>query len=92
MDDNTLKFWEEIIKLIGVFIGLVLAPLIALYVTVKTHKKVNNVVEKVETVEKKLDVNHGLINGNLSKLLKTTEELATAKEKARAEEKDKPKK
>lgn len=38
---------------------------------------------KVETVDKKLDENHKQQNGNLDKLLKATEQLATANEKAK---------
>lgn len=38
---------------------------------------------KVETVDKKLDANHEQQNGNLTKLLETTKELATANEKAK---------
>lgn len=38
---------------------------------------------KVDTVDRKLDENHKQQNGNLDKLLKTTEQLATANEKAK---------
>lgn len=40
---------------------------------------------KVDVVEKKLDENHKQQNGNLTKLLKTTADLATANEKAKQE-------
>ena len=40
---------------------------------------------KLNTVESKLDENHRQQNGNLTKLLETTKELATAKERARGE-------
>lgn len=38
--------------------------------------------KKLEVVEEKLDANHKLANGHFTQLLKTTAELATAKERS----------
>lgn len=79
MDDNTMKVWLEIIKLIGILIGVVVTPLVALYVTLKTNKKLAAVETKMagvdikmDGVDKKLDENHKQQNGNLTKLIETT--------------------
>lgn len=45
--------------------------------------------KKVDVIETKLDENHKQMNGNLDKLVKTTAELATAKEKAKNKEENK---
>lgn len=45
--------------------------------------KIAEAKEKMDVVEKKLDENHKLNNGNLTKLLETTEKLATAQEKSK---------
>lgn len=60
-----------------------LAAAIAEEKALKLENKVDVVKEKVEIVEKKLDDNHKQQNGNLTKLLETTTQLATAKEKAK---------
>lgn len=49
------------------------------------NAKLEGADKKIDIVEKKLDENHKQQNGNLTKLLKTTEDLATAKEKAKNE-------
>jgi uncharacterized membrane protein YgaE (UPF0421/DUF939 family) len=46
---------------------------------------------KLAKVKTKVEEYHAEVNGNMHKLLKTTEELATAKEKARGKEEDKNK-
>jgi uncharacterized membrane protein YgaE (UPF0421/DUF939 family) len=44
---------------------------------------------KLAKVNTKVEQYHAEVNGNMHKLLKTTEELATAKEKARGKAEDK---
>ena len=60
-------------------------------VTLITPIVVWRINKKVVTVETKLDENHKQMNGNIDKLVETTKQLATAQEKARAKEEDKPK-
>lgn len=47
--------------------------------------KIVEAKEKMDVVEKKLDENHVLVNGHMTKLLETTSALATATEKAKNE-------
>lgn len=74
MDANT----KEVLMAVIALISAVVTPLIVLYVSQKQVKKLN-------TVEQKLDENHRLTNGHMTQLLETTKQLATATEKARAE-------
>lgn len=80
MDGNT----KDVLMAIIALISAVVTPLIVLYVNKRQ-------LEKIDTVEKKLDENHKLTNGHMTTLLQTTKELATAQEKARgvAEQKKK---
>lgn len=56
-----------------------------------TRRHMDTVKDQVVVVEKKLDENHKQQNGNLTKLLETTRDLATAKEKEKhAENPTKP--
>lgn len=80
MDDNTTKVLMALISLISA----VVTPLVVVFVNRKTNKKVDANCRKLEVVEDKLDESHKQMNGNLDKLIKTTAELATAQEKARA--------
>lgn len=59
---------------ISIVTGVV--SIITLIIQLKMNKK-------VDTVDRKLDDNHKQQNGNLDKLLKTTEQLAIANEKAK---------
>lgn len=72
MDDNTTKVLMAVIALITT----VVTPLVVVYVGKMTNNKVTVLQTKVEEYHKE-------VNGNMGKLLKTTEELATAKEMAR---------
>lgn len=74
MDDNTTKVVMAIIALISA----VVTPLVVVIATKMQNKK-------IDTIETKLDENHKQQNGNLTKLLETTSQLATAKEKAKNE-------
>lgn len=69
---------ELILAIVTLFFSAVVTPLVILYVNNKTNKK-------VAVIETKLDENHKQQNGNLTKLLKTTADLATANEKAKQE-------
>lgn len=84
MDDNTTKVIMAIIALVSA----VVTPLVLVYVTRKQNEKIDanqvQITSKVDIVEKKLDENHQLTNGHMTKLLETTAELATANEKVRA--------
>lgn len=87
MDANTAGVLNSVLNIISI----VVTALMLVYVA-KSNKKMNAVEVKVDVVEKKLDENHKLNNGNLTKLLETTEKLATAQERARGDTQDKPKK
>lgn len=54
-------------------------------IAAKLQAQIAETTSKVNTVEKKLDENHKQQNGNLTKLLETTKQLATATEKAKHE-------
>lgn len=60
-------------------------------VAAKLAAQIDEAKEKMNVVEKKLDENHKQMNGNLDKLVKTTADLATAKEKAKNKEENKTK-
>lgn len=60
-------------------------------VAAKLAAQIDEAKEKMNVVEKKLDENHKQMNGNLDKLVKTTADLATAKEKAKNREENKTK-
>lgn len=83
MDDNTTKVLMSLIALISA----VVTPLILLYVTKKQNEKIDSnqqvLTKNQNQITEKVDEYHKAVNGNMEKLLKTTEELATAKEKAR---------
>lgn len=72
MDGNT----KDVLMAIIALVSAVVTPFIVLYVNKRQ-------LEKIDTVEKKLDENHKLTNGHMSTLLETTKQLATANEKAR---------
>lgn len=81
MDDNTTKVIMAIIALVSA----VVTPLVLVYVTRKQNEKIDSnqaeITGKVDVVEKKLDESHKQMNGNLDKLIKSTADLATLKEK-----------
>lgn len=63
----------------------VITPVLA-YLIKRSESKIT---KKVDVIESKLDENHKQQNGNLTKLLETTSQLATAKEKAKNKEENK---
>lgn len=75
MDANT----KDVLMALIALISAIVTPLIVLYVNQKQVKKLNVMNEKVDGYHKE-------VNGNMAKLLETTKELATAQEKARAED------
>jgi hypothetical protein len=75
MDANT----KDVLMALIALISAIVTPLIVLYVNQKQVKKIN-------IIENKLDENHKLTNGHMTALLETTKQLATATEKARAED------
>lgn len=86
MDDNTTKVIMAIIALISA----VVTPLVLVIVTKMQNKQI--ATNQVETkaaiggIQEKVEVYHKEVNGNMSKLIDTTRELATAREKVRASE------
>lgn len=90
MDDNTTKVIMAIIALISA----VVTPLVLVIVTKMQNKQI--ATNQVETkaaiggIQDKVEVYHKEVNGNMSKLIDTTRELATAREKVRASVEDKP--
>lgn len=76
MDDNTTKVIMAIIALVSA----VVTPLVLVYVTRKQNEKIDanqvQITSKVDIVEKKLDENHQLTNGHMTKLLETSECLS----------------
>lgn len=86
MDDNTTKVVMAVIALVGT----VITPVVLVWVTKQQNKFIaKNQAETVknqEAIAQKVEVYHKEVNGNMSKLLETTKELATAKEKVRANE------
>lgn len=81
MDDNTTKVIMAIIALISAIV----TPLILLYVTKKQNEKLDNNQAGIVQVAEKVDTYHKEVNGKMGELLETTKQLATAKEKARAD-------
>lgn len=73
MDENT----KEVLMAVIALISAIVTPIIVLYVNQKQ-------IKKLDKVEGKVDEYHRSVNGNMEKLLKTREELATANEKVRA--------
>jgi len=71
MDDNTAKVLMAAISLIGAIV----TPLVVVWVGRIQGKKTRD----------KVDAYHHEVNGNMAKLLETTKQLATAQEKARAD-------
>ena len=92
MDANT----KDVILAIIALISTIVTPLVLLYVTKNQNKKIadNHVDTKkdIEHVVEKVEVYHKEVNGNMSKLLETTKDLATATEKAKNIAEDKSKK
>lgn len=78
MSDNV----KEVVMAIIALISAVVTPLVVVIATKMQNKK-------IDTIETKLDENHKQQNGNLTKLLETTSQLATAKEKAKNKEENK---
>lgn len=72
MDDNTTKVLMAVIALVSTIV----TPLVVVYVG-----KMNSI--KIKEVKEKVDEYHKEVNGNMARLLDTTEQLATANEKAR---------
>lgn len=99
MDDNTTKVVMAIIALVSAVITPVVLVWVTKMQNkkidanqIETKEAIGGVVTKVEGTDKKVDVietkldeNHKLMNGNIDKLMKKTDELATAKEKAKNE-------
>jgi hypothetical protein len=81
MDDNT----HDVLMAVVTLISAIVTPLILVYVTRKQNEKIDANKAGIEKVVEKVDEYHKEVNGNMSKLLETTKELATAQEKARAE-------
>lgn len=71
-----MNAYELILGIVTLVFSAIITPLMIYYLNKKSN-------EKVDVVEKKLDANHEQQNGNLTKLLETTKELATANEKAK---------
>ena len=78
MDANTAGVLNSLLNIVSI----VVTALMLVYVA-RSNKKMNTVESKVDVVEKKLDENHKQQNGNLTKLLETTKELATLTEKSK---------
>lgn len=83
MDDNTTKVLMAIISLISA----VITPIVVVYVTKKQNEKIDSnqvaLTANQNQIKATVEEYHKEVNGNMGKLLKTTEELATANEKAR---------
>lgn len=83
MDANT----KDVLMAIIALISAIVTPLILLYVTKKQNEKIDSnqvaLTTNQQQITAKVDEYHKEVNGNMAKLLKTTEELATANEKAR---------
>lgn len=84
MDANT----KDVLMAVIALISAVVTPLILLYVTKKQNEKIDSnqlaLTTNQSQITAKVEEYHKEVNGNMSKLLKTTEELATANEKVRA--------
>jgi hypothetical protein len=78
MDDNL----KEVLMSLIALISAIVTPIVVVYVNSKTNKK-------MDVVEKKLDESHRQMNGNLDKLIKSTEDLATLREKNKHQDKKK---
>lgn len=84
MDANT----KDVLMAVIALISAVVTPLIVLYVTKKQNEKIDSnqvaLTANQNQITAKVEEYHKEVNGNMGKLLKTTEELATANEKVRA--------
>jgi len=78
MDANTRDVLMAIIT-------MVITPLVVLYINRKQAKRIDDVKVEVQAVKSNVEEYHKAVNGNMEKLLETTKDLATAKEKARGE-------
>jgi hypothetical protein len=81
MDDNT----HDVLMAVVTLISAIVTPLILVYVTRKQNEKIDANKKGIDKVVEKVDEYHKEVNGNMSKLLETTKELATATEKAKHE-------
>lgn len=64
-------------------ITAIITPLVILYVSKRQVKKVE---DKIGGLEAKVEVYHKEVNGGFAKLLETTAELATVKEKKKGDD------
>jgi hypothetical protein len=82
MDNNT----HDVLLAVIALVSAIVTPLVLVYVTRKQNEKIDGNAKIISSVAEKVDGYHKEVNGNMAKLLETTKDLATAQEKARAED------
>lgn len=84
MDANT----KDVLMAIIALISAVVTPLILLYVTKKQNEKIDNnqiaLTANQNQITAKVEEYHKEVNGHMTQLLKTREDLGAANEKVRA--------
>lgn len=84
MDANT----KDVLMAIIALISAVVTPLILLYVTKKQNEKIDNnqvaLTANQTQIAAKVEEYHKEVNGHMTQLLKTREDLGAANEKVRA--------